>query len=1089
MPGAGVKAASCLDGYALYSDVQTLLRDRDSLASGKTGSNGYLELGNDGKSQGDFLAKGNIQIKDRSKVFANVTSGGSVSLGSEAVITGTKVQYASVPTCILPQITVLSGAGDINVYNGATVDLAPGAYRDVKVYGNCRLKLRKGLYRLNSLQTYADGRLEFDPGAGNVDVLVANSLAIGDRTQFNFTGSVLPDRVQFHSQQTSILTIGTDIQFRGTLVAPLATVKAYSRTVFRGAVYAKTIDFEPDVKVFHNPLIPTTVMITSPMSGTPTNDSVIQLTWSVSGTVQVVQTTDTLTHFGANTIKRCFGSVCDSIIVYRDSVEIPTPKVNFGYCADRYLIYSQQTSQLREGVKTVGGDVGSAGHVNLSRQAEIWGSLISSHTGRLEQNALVRGMAIVGDSITLESGAYIDSIFEHIVGLQACPIPTLPKISHGSGSLVIPPGPQQNLAPGKYGNVLTSSGATLHLTSGSYNFQSLRLDSLAALTIDLTNGPIQINVEDNLSIGRESEIVQVAGDTNETITIYTNQIDLLYIQPLAGVSGTIVAPHASIWVGDSVEVVGRLYGKDVILLPGSRVYLQKGPDPVVFPPAPSIPIVTDTAGHFETLLGQVTPGQTSPIWPQSDRYAYSLPAYGAIGDAERQFAQKMHMGWYEIYGNHGFDINQTPNTLIQSLDKGVDPPTGMNIVRKVATIENRNDAHGYGKKEFGADLVDLAWASAGWYVWPLEGCWVTASYPCVRRWRFRLCHQRLPALCGRPKPRFHFHRPQADEMVAADRMQILETIRRDIDSGRSGKTIWEIGNEPNLFPYILPQDYAKVANAYDSLIKQADPNATVAFGSLFDIDFMKADAREALNDMASTAIFTAGASTALALSFIDPVVGFVAGGYLSSVLDDVRDVMRDDIFFRYSTRQYFSLVLANLDARIKPEAISAHYYPFDIEGRYTSDEITSHIANTSAWLSSDLYQNRGQYSPVVITEIGNINWKLDTEAKALPRMVDILDGAERGVSLFGGEGGVNFNALLLWYKPLRIDDKFNGLSDIPLAGIDNPPFTRFLNDGNVTVGDVQGFINLNGWSSFCGDINTLGLEYYRRINGGACGTP
>ncbi len=562
MPAAGVQAQSCLDGYSLYSDVQTVLGDRDSLASGNAGSNGYLELGIDGKSHGDFVAKGNILLKDRSTVFANVAAGGSVTVGSGAVITGTLVQNASVPTCALPQITVTPGAGDINVYNGTTEELAPGAYRNVQVYGNGRLKLSDGVYRFNSLQTYADGQFEFDPGSGNIEVLVANSLAIGDRTQFNFTGNALPEQVKFHSQQTSDLTIGTDIQFQGTLVAPLATVKAYSRTVFHGAVYAKTISFEPDVKVFYEPLTPTTVMISSPMSGTSTNDSVIQVTWAVSGTMQVVQTTDTLTHFGINTIKRCFGSVCDSIVVYLDSVEIPTPKVDFRYCADRYLIYSQQTSQLGEGVQTVGGDVGSANQVNLGQQAEIWGSLVSSHTASLETNAVVKGMAIVGDSITLDSGAQVvDSIIEHAVGLQACPIPTLPKISYGTGSLVIPPGPQQNLAPGKYGDVLTTSGATLHLSSGSYNFQSLRLDSLAALTVDLTNGPIQINVEEYLSIGREAEIDEVAGDTSELITIYTNQSDTVRIQSFAGVSGIIVAPYAPILVGDSVEVVGRLYRK------------------------------------------------------------------------------------------------------------------------------------------------------------------------------------------------------------------------------------------------------------------------------------------------------------------------------------------------------------------------------------------------------------------------------------------------------------------------------------------------------------------------------------------------
>jgi hypothetical protein len=525
------------------------------------------------------------------------------------------------------------------------------------------------------------------------------------------------------------------------------------------------------------------------------------------------------------------------------------------------------------------------------------------------------------------------------------------------------------------------------------------------------------------------------------------------------------------------------------------VYRQPGPAPVEFPPAPPIPVVTDTLGHFDDLFSQVTPGQTSPIWPNSNPGSYSPVAYGAIGDAERQFAQMMNMGWYEIYGNHGQNADGNPNALIMSLQATVDPPSGVNIVRKVGTIEARNDAHRYGQTEFGEDLTDYAFATAGWIAWPLEGCWGEVSVPCIRRWRFRLCRLRVPALCTRPKPRFRFHRPQADEMVAADRMQILAAIQRDLAAGRSGETIWEIGNEPNLFPYLLPRDYAETVRAYYQLIKQADPNAAIAFGSLFDVDFMKADARQELNEAATSAIVAAGSATGAAVALlggpVGPILGLISGGFTGAVLDDLRDMIRDDIFFRYTTRQYFSLVLDNLDTSIRPEAISAHYYPFDIAGRYTASEIRTHIANSSGWLVSDLYQDRGQYSPVVITEIGNINWELDTEAKALPRMIEILDGAEWGMNV-GGDSGVNFNALVLWYKPLRIDDKFNDFTGIPIIDIENPPFTRFINNENRNAAQVQEFINADGWSTFCNDINNLdnlGLEYYQRINGVACGTP
>lgn len=742
--------------------------------------------------------------------------------------------------------------------------------------------------------------------------------------------------------------------------------------------------------------------------------------------------------------------------------------------------------------------MGSVGHVNVGREAVVWGSLISVHTGRLEENANVKGMAMVGDSLILEPGASVDTtIVEHATDLQACPIPTLPKISTGSDPLNIPSGPQHNLAPGKYGDVWVYPEGTLHLTSGAYNFQSLRLDSLAALTFDLTGGPIQINVEGYLFVGLESEIVQVAGDTSETMTLYTNQIDPLFIQSLAGVTGSFVAPHASILVGDSVEVVGRLFGKNVTLGAGAMVFKGAGPKPTEFPPPPEIPSVLDTTVFFDSLLSQITPGQTSPTWTQIRSSPSAPPAYGVIGDAERQFAQKMNMGWYEIYGNHSLDSNKNPNLLIMSLQPNADPIIpGMNMVRKIATIEARNDSHRYGQKEFGEDLVDFALERAGYHVWPIKGCWETITFPCIRRWRFRLCKQRVPSLCLRDDPKFRIHKPKADEMVAADRMQILDAIQRDIAAGRSGKTILEIGNEPNLFPFILPQDYAEMVRAYYQLIKQADPNAVVAFGSLFDIDFMKPDAREELNQIASTGILLAGAglfiggiAAGLILGPAATILVWLALPLAITVFDEVRDLIRDDILFKYSTREYFSLVLDNLEPSVKPEAISVHYYPFDIEGQYSRNEILGHMAYTSGWLSADLYQDRGQFSPIVVTETGNINWELNNEADVLPRMVDILDGGEYGVYPGGEQPIVNFNAMMLWYKPLSIDKKFNGLADIPVIGIDTPPFTRFINDEAVDVGNVQRRMLSDGWSSFCTDINSLGHEYFQRINGAACGSP
>ena len=245
--------SSCLDGYSLFSQDQTVMGDRDSLYSGKSGSNGYSELGIDAKSFGDVASYGDILLKDRSTVYGNVTSGGSVTLLSGADVTGVTQNHAAVSTCTLPQEIFSVGSQDITVNNGSTTDLLPGDYKDVHVYGNGRLKLRTGTYHFNSLTTEADGQFELNPSSGNIEVFTSQSLAFGDRTQFNFTGAVSPEKIKFHSQQSASLTVGTDMQFEGTLVAPLAEVHVFSRTTFFGSVYAKSLQFEPDVRIHYAP--------------------------------------------------------------------------------------------------------------------------------------------------------------------------------------------------------------------------------------------------------------------------------------------------------------------------------------------------------------------------------------------------------------------------------------------------------------------------------------------------------------------------------------------------------------------------------------------------------------------------------------------------------------------------------------------------------------------------------------------------------------------------------------------------------------------------------------------------------------------
>ncbi len=799
---------------------------------------------------------------------------------------------------------------------------------------------------------------------------------------------------------------------------------------------------------------------------------------------------------------------------------------NFPYCSDQYIIYSREATILRKSSVAVGGNVGSAKHVVVEERAQVWGTVTADSNAWLHKNSLVNGLVTVGGQVFRGHGSKVASdVIEHMPGWEECPIPQVLDIPVGTHDVFVHKHPKI-LGPGTYRYLRVLPRSILTLRSGTYNFQGFWLDGLASVALDLSDGPIQINVEKNVSIGREAEITPIAGDSNMMLTIYSKQNHQLCIGSFAGVSAIFVAPKADIILGDSVELDGRLFGKKVIVGRGSGVYMPAAPVTAVVAQPPVLPVIKDSAAYFDSLLKTITADQISPTWStlprpfltnkksisQSSLISQIPPLggtleYGVIGEGATQFVQIMQLKWYEIYGNHTDPPPPNPPYTVTSLAASADPVSGVSVVRKVGTFDHRHDGFGYSVGNFKSDLDSFIKARIGWYLFPFEGCWTSVSFPCIRRWQVRICQSRIPSLCVADRPRFRWFQPKAAALAAADAKQIQAAVLRDNMAMRPRRTVWEIGNEPNMFPYISPQDYAVLFREYYKVIKRADPNAEIVIGALFDRDFIKQDAVAHFGELLDEKILDAGVGVGAATFLIGAYLGSIffppiivlapwlalyTSNAVTSSLDDAKNLVQGTLL-NYTTRQYFSLVLSNLDRTVDingngvftpllPDAISVHYYPFDVEGRYTRNDIITRISNTSAWLSTDLYANRGRFAPVAITEAGNINWELRMDPIGgdvipLTRMIDILDGAGSPPQNLGTN--TNFNVLLLWYKPLLVDPKFAPL------GI-QPAYTRFIEDPTFDAFKAQAKIDFNGWASFCFDLNVLGREYYRRANGFDC---
>lgn len=430
---------------------------------------------------------------------------------------------------------------------------------------------------------------------------------------------------------------------------------------------------------------------------------------------------------------------------------------------------------------------------------------------------------------------------------------------------------------------------------------------------------------------------------------------------------------------------------------------------------------------------------------------------GFIGEGEKEFAQKFGFRYYGLYGVQNDPGNPTS---VHSLNEANDPPPGKNVIRKVAQLNHRQDGLGYTAVQFQESLKAFAQRRASWYANPFW--WWSA-------------------------PQYSWWSPDPGNLLKNERREIRNTINRDRLRG-SRSNIWEIGNEPNLFPFMEPAAYARIFELYYREIKAMDPDARIALGSFFMPELIPDDARDYIGHLimikgseeydkavdswwnkqkeyAGAAAWTGTLGLARWAS-----LGLEKWGAYAAerAARDVKNMLMRKLFGR-SSAQYFQEVLNALPPDITPDLISVHPYMGDFKKRYPASnlldimersigEMRNHAASKRTY---PRYCDDGscrQGGPgFFVTEFGNINPSMG-EFDMADRMHQIL---HRFQSL-GMQGW-------LWYKPVGNDKQFEmfqgTVGGFPLTQLVRPGFQW---DAARTIE--------------CADFNYLGQTYWGIIN-------
>ena len=408
----------------------------------------------------------------------------------------------------------------------------------------------------------------------------------------------------------------------------------------------------------------------------------------------------------------------------------------------------------------------------------------------------------------------------------------------------------------------------------------------------------------------------------------------------------------------------------------------------------------------------------------------SAPAdsrFGLVGTGGKAFAAKFGLRYYTLEGNY----SEGKGAVFSSVDPANDPAAGFSVVREVAKLNVRTDDLGQTNAQFQAKLNRYAKDLAVWYM--------------------------TPSFLRGAKPAFVWYSPDAIALVQAESLRIVETIRREkARSPAITGTVWEIGNEPNLFPAITPSEYAALFSAYARVIKGEDASAQVAMGSLFLPEpsrDLKAKFGEELESRMRAELQAAGYYNTLN-----------ASGVFSSLVNDVKSTLLSRML-ALPAREYLRQTLAALPAESpRPDILSLHAYPFDDRAPFQDSAAVQGILDTTFAGIHAMAGALGVSAPLWITEFGNIEQGLD-ENQVAARTRRLI-GAFTAFASFSPEYAV---AKWFHYKSTGSDDQFALFSSGPA------PLTRLAVDAafSPASGDFS-----------CGTLNAVGREYWRSSHGG-----
>jgi hypothetical protein len=210
------------------------------------------------------------------------------------------------------------------------------------------------------------------------------------------------------------------------------------------------------------------------------------------------------------------------------------------------------------------GDIHSNGKITFGKgePGTHTGNLTAVDDIKIEKKNRIAGDAIAGDDLFLLGDATVSGTAADHANVAPLGLPK-PSFTAGGNDVTVPKKESRHLAPGSYDDVEIKKKGTLFLTAGDYFINELDTDKGAVLSIDVSAGPVNINVAKELEFDEHTEIVITpAGATNQ-VAFTALQHKKVDIGEESLILGWLIAPNAEVHFDEKCRFQGSVVAKSI----------------------------------------------------------------------------------------------------------------------------------------------------------------------------------------------------------------------------------------------------------------------------------------------------------------------------------------------------------------------------------------------------------------------------------------------------------------------------------------------------------------------------------------------